>query len=535
MPLLKEVDINEEWIKLQFNQGVLMNKISFLLFSAVFISLSGFAEKDSLAVHYCDNIDTKVLKRSISVLSNDSLLGRETATLGQQRAETFIVSEFKKDHLEGGINGDYVQSFDLISTSLNNTSFQFNDLTFSGKDQLYNYNLSYDSKIKASEIIFAGFGISSGDYDDYKNIDVRDKIVFILYGTPKFDGDSLVLTKEEDNRWSRNPNLKLYLARLKGAKALVIVHDDYDQYKQRVIRYLDHEDLKFKQEKDTVLASVIMNSTVFYELFRTDSSEVNKLIADRIGGKSDKTLVLKGRGSIDIKAENLTKSSSNIISIITCADSLAPWIVISAHYDHKGHDTVNVYPGADDNASGSSAVIELARVFNLAKDGGIQFKKNFMFLLVSGEEKGLLGSNYFVSHPVIDLNNIEVDLNLDMIGRVDNKHKENENYVYVIGSDKISKELDDINKKMNSEYTQLELDYTYNLDSDPNRFYYRSDHYNFAKNGIPVIFYFNGTHDDYHRASDTEDKINYSALLKRTQLVFYTAWYIAMSEGGFTY
>ena len=119
-----------------------------------------------------------------------------------------------------------------------------------------------------------------------------------------------------------------------------------------------------------------------------------------------------------------------------------------------------------------------------------------------------------------------------MVGRVDPKHEEkgNSDYIYVIGSNRLSTELHQINEDANAQYTQLELDYTYNAEDDPNRYYYRSDHYNFAKNNIPVIFYFNGTHADYHRPSDTVDKIKFDLLQKRAQLVFYTAWQLANQE-----
>ncbi len=114
-----------------------------------------------------------------------------------------------------------------------------------------------------------------------------------------------------------------------------------------------------------------------------------------------------------------------------------------------------------------------------------------------------------------------------MVGRIDKKHKDKPEYVYVIGADKLSSELHNISEDVNKRYTQLKLDYTYNDEKDPNRFYYRSDHYNFAKNNIPVIFYFNGTHEDYHKTTDTPDKIDYDILAKRAQLIFYTAWEIA--------
>jgi Zn-dependent M28 family amino/carboxypeptidase len=142
----------------------------------------------------------------------------------------------------------------------------------------------------------------------------------------------------------------------------------------------------------------------------------------------------------------------------------------------------------------------------------------------------LFGSKYYTSHPIFPLNNTVVDLNIDMVGRIDKKHEGKPDYIYLIGSDKLSSELHNLSEEVNKKYTQLKLDYKYNDDNDPNRFYYRSDHYNFAKNNIPIIFYFNGIHDDYHKTTDTPDKINFDLLAKRAQLVFYTAWEIANRE-----
>ena len=148
-------------------------------------------------------------------------------------------------------------------------------------------------------------------------------------------------------------------------------------------------------------------------------------------------------------------------------------------------------------------------------------------MTVSGEEEGLLGSEYYSENPVLPLKNTVADLNIDMVGRIDQAHASDSNYVYLIGADKLSTELDSISEQANATYTHLDLDYTYNNDSDPNRFYYRSDHYNFAKHGVPIIFYFNGTHADYHRPTDTIEKIDFPMMQKRAQLVFYTAWELA--------
>ena len=188
-----------------------------------------------------------------------------------------------------------------------------------------------------------------------------------------------------------------------------------------------------------------------------------------------------------------------------------------------------VFNGADDDGSGTVAILEIAEAFKAALKEGNGPKRSIIFLHVTGEEKGLLGSQYYTDYdPIVPLAQTVANLNIDMIGRTDPKRLEGKrNYIYLIGSDKLSTDLHTLSEEVNSKYTNIELDYTYNDENDPNRYYYRSDHYNFAKNNIPVIFYFNGTHDDYHQASDTPDKIQYDLLENRTRLVFHTAWELA--------
>lgn len=221
------------------------------------------------------------------------------------------------------------------------------------------------------------------------------------------------------------------------------------------------------------------------------------------------------------------KTSENVIAYIEGTEFPNEIIVISAHYDHLGSKGDEIFNGADDDASGTVAVLEIAEAFQLAKNEGNGPKRSILFLNLTAEEKGLYGSKWYVNNPVFPLDNHIANLNIDMIGRVDPAHKKNENYIYLIGSDKLSTELHLLSEKVNSQFTNLDLDYTYNDVNDPNRFYYRSDHYNFAKNNIPIIFYFNGVHADYHKSTDTAEKINYELLTKRTKLVFYTAWEIA--------
>ena len=225
---------------------------------------------------------------------------------------------------------------------------------------------------------------------------------------------------------------------------------------------------------------------------------------------------------------NKYNDSENVVAFIKGSEFPEEIMVISAHYDHVGMDSEgNIYNGADDDGSGTVSILEIAEAFKEAQNDGYQPRRSILFLHVTGEEKGLLGSDYYTKNPIFPLENTVTDLNTDMIGRIDPKHEDNPNYIYLIGSDKLSTQLHELSEEVNNKYTQFDLDYTYNDENDPNRFYYRSDHYNFAKHNIPVIFYFNGTHADYHQPTDTPDKIEYDLMARRAQLIFYTAWEVA--------
>jgi len=221
------------------------------------------------------------------------------------------------------------------------------------------------------------------------------------------------------------------------------------------------------------------------------------------------------------------KDSENVVAFIEGDEKPDEIIVISAHLDHIGIVDGEICNGADDDGSGNVALLEIAEAFQKAVKDGIKPKRSILFLHVTGEEKGLLGSSYYTENPIFPLENTVTNLNIDMVGRVDKRHIDDKNYVYLIGSNRLSNELHELSEAVNTKYTNINLDYKYNHINDPNRFYYRSDHYNFAKHGIPVIFYFNGTHEDYHKPTDTPDKIEYEILAKRAQLIFHTAWEIA--------
>jgi len=235
---------------------------------------------------------------------------------------------------------------------------------------------------------------------------------------------------------------------------------------------------------------------------------------------------------VDIKEyDSNYNNSENVVAFIEGSEKPNEILIVSAHLDHEGiDDNGNIYFGADDDGSGTVALLEMAQAFNQAKKDGYGPKRSILFLHLTAEEIGLHGSRYYVNNPIFPLENTISNLNIDMIGRVDKIHNENPNYVYIIGDDRLSKELHYISEKINDTFYNLNLDYKYNDENDHHRYYYRSDHYNFASRNIPVIFYFNGEHEDYHRITDTPDKINYPILETRTRLIFATAWQLANQE-----
>ena len=230
---------------------------------------------------------------------------------------------------------------------------------------------------------------------------------------------------------------------------------------------------------------------------------------------------------LNIRGKNV--KTENVVAIIPGSENPEEYIVISAHLDHVGQKNGQIYNGADDDGSGTVAILEIAEAFKEAENNGHGPDRSIVFLHVTAEEIGLIGSRYYTDEdPIVPLKNTVTNLNIDMIGRTDpERPKRNREYIYIIGSDRISQDLHDINHEVNDLYLNIDLDYVFNAVDDPNRFYYRSDHYNFAKNGVPAIFYFSGTHEDYHQPTDTVEKIQYDLLELRTKLIFHTAWEIA--------
>ena len=504
--------------------------------------------RDKIAMKFAATITVEDAKKHLSVLASDEYEGRETGKEGQKKAAKYIEEYFKKtglaparvagEELKSEKENGYLQKFPLVLSTPESAVLKVNDTTYENLKDFYFLPFGNDLILEAKEILFLGYGISDEKYDDYKNTDVKDKIILVLGGEPlDKDSVSIITGTQESSEWTNNRRKKANFAKSKNAAALIIVKSDFEESIQKIKEYLETPSLKLKPDKEETAKTSSYEGNKIPQLGITINMAnailySQKITVDNIQQKISTTkaplsLQLKSSFELTIKNKEENLDSENVLGMIEGGELKEEVVFVTAHYDHLGVRDGKVFNGADDDGSGTVGIMEIAEAFAKAKKAGFTPKRSLVFMATSGEEKGLLGSSYYTENPIFRIENTVCDLNIDMIGRIDDEHKDSVNYVYIIGSDKISTDLHKINEKANAIYTNLKLNYKYNDENEPNRFYYRSDHYNFAKKGIPIIFYFNGTHEDYHKETDEISKINFDLLTKRAQLVFYTAWEVA--------
>lgn len=490
-------------------------------------------------VPFANTITSEAVQELLEVLASAEMSGRETGEDGQRKAAEYIAGYFKNLGLPPvSERKNYMQDMQLQNESWKDIGIKVDEQEFKNRTDFYVFP-SYNpdrSLTQLKEVVFVGYGIEDEKYNDYQKANVEGKAVLFYDGEPlDNNGNSLITGTEFRSQWSLDWQKKVKLAKAKGATMVFIVDTDFAENSKKNRKNTSTYGWKpfstRSQTKDEDFVSNIFISPALAGAILGKKAEKADDAMTALKENNGKFKPVKVKSKIDVRLDKEVKrlDGSNVIGFIEGTDPYLKneYVFITAHYDHLGKVEDVIYHGADDNGSGTAGVMTIAKAFQDAKLKGIGPKRSVVCMLVSGEEKGLLGSKFYVDNPLFSLAHTVVDINIDMIGRIDEKHAGNGNYIYVIGSDRISTDLHRINEKVNKQYTQLELDYRYNAKDDPNNYYERSDHYNFAEKGIPAIFYFNGTHADYHRPTDTSEKIDYQALAKRAQLAFHTAWEIA--------
>lgn len=489
-----------------------MRKLLFAM--ALMGAVPTMAQKTTLkgADKFGKTITAADLKKHLYIVAGPEMEGRETAKEGQRKAAAYIEDYFKSQGLKPGNGTSYQQAFPVYEDKFEAAELMVNGTALK-LDQDFTLNLgqSHTATQYFSEFVYVKDTTMVGGGNDYKNLEVTGKLVLV-------NGLSAAAN-------SRNANYARVINALirKGAAAVLLVQGGFPREQGIAAQ---HGAMSLNQYKRSVTPNVFsISEQVAAKLMGADWNQAK---ANTIPSK-----IYPAEVKLAFSKSFTQLESTNVLGVVEGTDKKDEYLFVTAHYDHIGIENGVINAGADDDGSGTVSILEMAEAFAKAKAAGKGPRRSIVFMTVSGEEKGLWGSAYYSNHPIFPLENTVADLNIDMIGRVGfeyQKSADSGNYVYVIGDDKLSSDLRPVSEAANKQFVKMKLDYKYNDPNDPNRFYYRSDHYNFAVKGVPVIFYFNGVHADYHRPGDTPDKINYPLMEKRARLVFYTAWEMANRE-----
>lgn len=505
-----------------------------MVFVAVLQSFDVFNQSCSgLSSHISEDSLTAYLR----VLTSDSLEGREAGYPGQRKAAHYLALHFERLGFKGlDSSGGFLQTFLIKEEQTPTRSFSIGGKSLRFLQDYYYWPGIPDVAIQAEEIVFTGYGIKDpkSGYDNFQGLDVSGKVIVALQDEPMSkDGKSLVTGSTELSDWSRSSRLKTdFLKSLKPSAVLVVSRffaDDISKWGH----YLEKKRVTASNRtlrRDSVPVIFIHENVLADILMKGGQEDLSKLKIRYVQSKAPLPITVPVSLSLTILHKDSLLETENVVAYWEGSDMKEEYVILTAHYDHLGKRPEGIYPGADDDGSGTAALMEIARLLKLASDKGVRPRRSILIMPVSAEEKGLLGSAYYVNYPLLDLKQAVANLNIDMVGRKDAMHHQSADYVYIIGSNFLSRELHEVNEEANRDCVGMNLDYTFNDPDEPNRLYYRSDHYNFARHNIPCIFYFSGLHEDYHQPTDTLEKLDISLLKKRTQLVFETLWKLANRE-----
>jgi hypothetical protein len=491
-----------------------------LLFFLLLINADCFAQPRQV-VKIAKKTSLDRLKENLYYLASDKMEGRMFASHGDTLASLYIADWFKKCNLKPAYeNGNsYFQTVIAQKKNLVVSEMEVNGKRFSEYNGWINALVDNES-LKNIPMVFVGYGVSDSSYNDFENIDVKGKAVVFI-----FSRGGRLSTKHTAKQSFANILQRL---RSNGAAAAILYQYNFDEFSkksQAKSRLPKYENLFYE--------------TMAMQMFGVSNEVVNTILSEKnitINQLEDSihnstkpiTFNLKATLNIEYKIELEEVKAPNVIGIIEGSDPTADCIILSAHHDHDGKSNDIIYYGAIDNASGTVVIMEVATLMNLAIQKGYRPKRTIVFASFTGEERGLLGSQYFADNPLYPLTKTRAIYNIDMLGRVDTIHAgkiADSNYVYTLIRDSLNVGLLEAVTKAN-ESVKLRLDDRFN-DTKGITFLYSSDHAPFYKKGVPFIRTMCGMTKDYHQPTDTPDKINYPLLTKQTQLVFLTIWNMA--------
>jgi hypothetical protein len=494
-----------------------------------------------------DLITAAQLKDYLYFIASDEMEGRDTPSRGLNTTAKFIAMNLSRWGLKpAGGDGSYFQRIALSSGRLDTaaTYAEINGQRFTfGEDFLCQPNAGFFS----APLVYAGHGwvIKSKGVDAYKGVDVKDKIIVVSgEGLPKgLTRLDLGGTRGED--WT-NP---LLYAEQHGAKAVLVIPnqwmlDNWDQARRRAFARGAVAVEKFQNQTARV-PSIWLSEKMAEALFQGEKYDAKTILDRSVRGEQEPFELSPNKHvKVSIAAQPESLATQNVVALFEGGDPVLKdeYVALGAHYDHIGDSTKGgqcppvkgdtICNGADDDGSGTTALLAMAEALSHAS---VRPKRSVLFVWHTGEEKGLWGSRYFTEYPTVPLDHIVTQLNIDMIGRSKkegdtnprNRELSGPNEIYVIGSRMMSTELGELGEMVNSSFLNLTFNYRYDNPADPNRFFFRSDHYNYARKGIPIIFYFDGVHEDYHRPGDEPQKIDYQKMEKVSRTFYMTLWEIA--------